>query len=76
MKDKKSSKIVRLYSASETNADSVLDTAQGAYDSVLVIGWDKQGLLDAAASSNLKHSDILWLIESFKMRLMAGDYQA
>ena len=75
LKDKKSSKVVRLYSKNEINADSVLDTAEGAYDSVLVLGWDKHGLLDAAASSDLKHSDILWLIESFKMRLINGDYQ-
>lgn len=57
------------------DADAVLEQAMGGFSEVLVIGWDKEGFLDARATLGLKDGgDILWLIESFKTKLMNGDY--
>ena len=59
------------------SADNVLEQAIGQYDQVLIIGWDKDGNLDARATLGLKDGgDVLWLIELFRHKLMAGDYQA
>lgn len=60
--------------AADNNADAVLTEAMGKLKSVVVLGWDEDGLLDASASSNLTHSDILWLIEAFKVGLLKADY--
>lgn len=56
------------------NPDAVLEQAVGEYESVFVIGWDKNGYLDPRASTNLKQEQILWLIETFKMKMLRGDY--
>lgn len=59
------------------NPDNVLEQAVGEYDSVLIIGWDKNGELDCRASMNLKDGgDCLWLVELFKTKLMNGDFSA
>lgn len=56
--------------------DAVLEQAIGAYKDVLVIGWDESGALDARGTELFADGrEILWLIERFKHKLMAGDYQ-
>lgn len=55
--------------------DAVLEQAKGEFGSVVLIGWDKDGILDVRASTNLERKDILWLIEAFKARLLSGDYE-
>ena len=54
--------------------DVVLESAMGDYDSVLVIGYNKEGFLDARASLNLDHKEIMWLISVFQHKLLNGDY--
>jgi len=66
--------IVNFPTTASDNPDTVLGAAVGAYKSVVVIGYDMNGCLDARASTNLVSKDVLWLVESFKMRLLAGDY--
>jgi len=68
--------VVKFYPKNAaTSADNVLEQAVGEFSDVLVIGWDKDGSLDARATLGLKDGgDLLWLIESFKAKLMAGDY--
>ena len=56
------------------SADPVLEQAVGKYQSVVVIGYDKDGELKAAASLNLRGHEILWLIESFKNKLLTGEF--
>lgn len=56
------------------SADPVLEKALGQYQSVIVIGYDNDGDLQAAASLNLRGHEILWMIESFKTRLLNGEY--
>jgi hypothetical protein len=68
--------IVKFYPADAAKrADNVLEQAMGVYDQVLVIGYDKDGNLEARATLGLKDGgDILWLVETFKHKLMNGDY--
>lgn len=68
--------IVKFYPADAAKrADNVLEQAMGVYDQVLVIGYDKDGNLEARATLGLKDGgDILWLVETFKHKLMNGYY--
>lgn len=55
--------------------DNVLEQAMGDFSEVLILGWDKDGNLDARATLGLKDGgDVLWLMEAFKHKLMSGDY--
>lgn len=70
-----SADIVKLYCKNAANnPDNVLEQAIGVYDQVLVLGYDKDGELDARASLNIDAANILWLIEWFKAKLVTGDY--
>ncbi len=68
--------IVKFYPKDAAkDADAVLEQALGAFSEVLIIGWDSEGLLDARATLGLKDGgDMLWLVEIFKTKLLAGDY--
>ena len=67
------SNVIKFYTAA--NPDHVLDAAKGVYQQVLIIGYDKDGFLDARASHNfIDGGDILWAIEKFKADLLNGVY--
>lgn len=70
--------IVKFYPAGAAKlADNVLEQAMGNYDELLLLGWDKEGFLDARATLGLKDGgEVLWLLEKFKTKLMLGDYEA
>ena len=70
------SEVVKFYPADAAkDPDNVLEQAMGNYSDVLVIGWDKNGELDARGTLSLKDGgDVLWLIESFKNNLLSGEY--
>ena len=68
-------KVIKFYKKDAAlDPDAVLSQALGQYDSVIVLGWDKEGELDARASLNLDQADIHWLISVFKHKLLNGDY--
>jgi hypothetical protein len=70
-----SDKIVKFYKKNAAeSADSVLEQAIGIYDEVVILGWDKNGNIDARANLKMKSRDVLWLIEVFKTKLLRGDY--
>lgn len=54
--------------------DVVLEEAKGAFESVVLVGWDKEGRLDARATLNLSSAEINWLISIFQQKLLRGDY--
>lgn len=54
--------------------DVVLEQAKGAFESVVIIGWDKDGALDARSTFNLSAAEINWLISVFQQKLLRGDY--
>ena len=67
--------VVRMYPADAAkNPDAVLEQAVGDYEELFIIGWDKEGHLDARATSTLNAASVLWLMEKFKSKLLAGDY--
>ena len=69
------SKVTKLYTKDAAkNPDNVLEQAIGVYESVVILGYDKDGDMDVRASTNLSHEQVLWLIESFKLSLLDGDY--
>lgn len=71
-----SENVVKFYpSNAADSADAVLEQAQGAYKDVLLLGYDDLGEVDIRSTSGLTDGgDILWLIEGFKAKLIAGDY--
>jgi hypothetical protein len=72
-----SNKVVKFYKKDAAiDPDAVLEQAIGHYDSVVVIGWDKNGELDPRASLNLTHRDIHWLLSVFQQKLLNGDYSS
>jgi hypothetical protein len=67
--------IVKLYTKDAAdNPDNVLEQAIGEYESVYILGYGKDGYLDARASTNMTQEQILWLLETFKAKMMNGDY--
>lgn len=50
----------------------VLDGAKECR-AVLVLGWDAQGAFYTAASTG-ETKELLWWVESFKHKLLSGDY--
>jgi len=69
--------VVKFYpnNAAES-ADMVLEQAMGGFSEVLLIGLDNEGALDVRATLGIEDRDLLWLIEVFKAKLLAGDYAA
>ncbi len=53
--------------------DKVLDGARDL-EEVLVIGWDKDGDIGAGSSTG-DVAELLHLIERFKFKLLAGDFE-
>ena len=49
--------------------DRVLEKAVGQLDSVVILGYDKEGD-EYFASSNADGGDVMWLIERAKKRLL------
>ena len=67
--------ITKLYpSNAAKNPDNVMEQAMGEYESIFIVGFDKDGCMDSRASTNITQSGILWLIERFKHKLLNGDY--
>jgi len=56
------------------NPDTVLEEAKNEYNSLVIIGWDKHGNLDARATTNLSAAEVYWLISVFQQKLLQGDY--
>ena len=56
-----------------TTPNEVLDKAKDVYDSVIVIGWNKDDAIEAFTSSNLtRKADINYLIDTVKHDILSG----
>ena len=67
--------VISLHTSNDViGADIVVEEAIGVYENVVIIGWNKEEELEVRASLNLSQSDILWLVETFKARLLSGEY--
>lgn len=56
------------------SADSVLEKAVGQFQSVVICGYNDDGVFQARASRNLRSHEILWLLETFKHKLITGEF--
>ena len=69
------SDVIKLYPKDAAmNPDNVLEQAIGKYEKVFILGWNKDGLMDARVTLNLAQMELNWLLDQFKMRLVGGDY--
>lgn len=67
--------VVKFYPANAADdIDNVLEQSIGEFKQAVIIGWDKDGYLDVRSCTTLSGSDVLWLIEAFKQKLLNGDY--
>jgi hypothetical protein len=72
-----SNKVIKFYKKDAAiEPDAVLEQAIGKYESVIVIGWDKDGNLDPRVSLNISQRDIHWLLSIFQHKLLNGDYSS
>lgn len=56
----------------DIDPDLVLENNKGELESVLIIGWTKDGEL-LTATSQADGGEVLWLMELCKKRLMKGN---
>ena len=55
--------------------NNLLDSAKSIeWDSVLVVGYSKDGGLDAFSTNDLTHERIVFLLRYFEHRILSGDY--
>jgi hypothetical protein len=67
--------IVKLYPHNAAlNPDVVLEQSAGVYEEVLVIGYNKDGALDARASLNFDMKSIFFALEAFKHQVLSGAF--
>lgn len=60
-------KVTKLYAGNAAeNPDNVLEQAIGEYESVIILGFNKDGELDPRSSTNLTRERINWMIDIFK----------
>jgi hypothetical protein len=52
----------------------VLEAAKDQYDSLCIIGWNKDETLDLRASLNINHKDVCWLLNIALHKLLNGNY--
>lgn len=69
-------KITRIWPENAAdNPDNVLDMAKEQLEDVLVLGWNKEGVLEYWMSKGLTSKrESLWLLELFKHNLIGGIY--
>jgi len=69
--------VVKFYRKdSAIDPDAVLEQAIGRYQDVLILGYDKAGRLDVAATLGMTTKEAVWVMAYFKQKLMNGDYGA
>ena len=71
------SKIESIYPANDFN--HVMEKAKGSYSAAIIIGYDKDGRLDVRGGGMIDGKqpaakDWLFMVESFKQKLVNGDY--
>jgi len=67
-----SDNIMKFYTA--RSPDDVLEQAAGVYSDVLVLGYDKEGNLDARSNLDMNKEVAILLMERFKHKMLNGDY--
>jgi hypothetical protein len=56
----------------DLDPDLILENSKGAFEGVVLLGWDKEGEM-YFASTYADGGTVLWLLEQCKTRLLAVD---
>lgn len=72
------SKVENIFPANDF--DHVVECAKGNYESAMILGYDKNGVLDVRSGGLISGKqptvkDWIFMIEVFKTKLLNGDYQ-
>jgi hypothetical protein len=69
------SKITKLYPAGAAkDPDVILERSIGAFQDILILGWNKEGFLEIRSNTTVDSREALYLIELFKHNLLSGSY--
>lgn len=67
--------VIKFYPADAAkNPDNVLEQSVGVFSKVIVVGADKEDLLEVRASTNFTIGEIIMCLEQFKFNLLSGVY--
>ena len=68
--------IVDISQAKESdNPNFVLESAMDNYECLVVIGYNKDGFLEARGSTNMKQVELNWMLDQFKHSLLVGEFE-
>jgi len=65
--------IIDFESVKRARADEALEVGKGAYQSVLVLGWDLNDDLLVIWGGEMSDPDIVFLLELVKLNILQGD---
>ena len=64
--------VIKFFTA--TSANDVVEQCKDRFESVLILGWDKEGMLDARATLDMNRAETVHLCQFFLHKLMNGDF--
>jgi len=59
----------------QVSADEVLESCQGEYSSVLVLGWGEDNSLQARTTQGLDTKELVYMMELFKQAILRTGYR-
>lgn len=59
----------------QVSADEVLESCQGEYSSVLVLGWGEDNSLQARTTQGLDTKELVYMMELFKQAILTTGYR-
>ena len=59
----------------QISADKVLESCQGEYSSVLVLGWGEDNSLQARTTQGLDTKELVYMMELFKQAILTTGYR-
>lgn len=54
-------------------AEAVLEAAEGQFEEVMLMGWDKEGKARVYTSKALNEAELGWILDGVKAKLINGD---
>ena len=70
-------KVTKLHTKkSAEEPDALLEMAKGDFDSVTIIGINKDGHLEARATTNISTAELLYFLEQMKLHLLTFSSKA
>lgn len=54
--------------------DSMFEDAKGKYKTAIIIGYGNDGHLKVNTTGAIRSDETLWMVEQYKVGLLAGEY--